>query len=82
MKAAPAAAGGKIVSALAHLPQMQQIIVEFVNELPGEVKKIQQLMQTPDLDAIRRVVHQLRGAGGGYGFDSISETAAAGGRID
>jgi chemotaxis protein histidine kinase CheA len=30
-----------------------------------------------DVQALRRVVHQLRGSGGGYGFDAISELAAS-----
>jgi len=29
-----------------------------------------------DLEELRRVVHQLKGAGGGYGFDAITTHAA------
>ena len=34
------------------------------------------LLDHDDLPALRRVVHQLRGTGGGYGFDAITDLAA------
>jgi HPt (histidine-containing phosphotransfer) domain-containing protein len=54
---------------------MMPIITEFVDGLPGEVRKITDSLEHNDMASLRRVVHQLRGAGGGYGFDSITGPA-------
>jgi PAS domain S-box-containing protein len=70
------AEGGQIVSNMSHVPGMKKIISEFVNEMPAEVARMQTFLENRDLDALKRIVHQLRGAGGGYGFDPISEYAA------
>jgi signal transduction histidine kinase/HPt (histidine-containing phosphotransfer) domain-containing protein len=67
---------GTISSTAATSPRMKKIISEFVEELPAEVSKMQNLLNSNDLGALKSVVHQLRGAGGGYGFDSISQLAA------
>jgi CheY-like chemotaxis protein len=53
----------------------QSIPMEFVEGLPTEIDKLQNLVDQEDLSALRRVVHQLRGAGGGYGFEAITEWA-------
>jgi PAS domain S-box-containing protein len=74
--AQPPAPDGVIASTLAGYPGMNQIIDEFVAGLPEEVQKLHNLLEEKNLDQLKRAVHQLRGAGGGYGFDPISETAA------
>ncbi|MDP9175979.1 MAG: PAS domain S-box protein [Planctomycetota bacterium] len=78
--AAPPAAGdigtmGSMRSTLAGFPGMAKIIAEFVEGLPEEVRKMNDLLQRNELNALGRVAHQLRGASGGYGFDSITEPA-------
>ena len=72
-----AARGDRLQSTFADDPDMQEVLVEFVNELPIHVSKIGALMLEQNLDELRRVVHQLKGAGGGYGFAPISRSAAA-----
>ncbi len=67
---------GPIVSTLASYPGMKQLIAEFVAGLPEEVDRLNDLLQRNEIDLLKRAVHQLRGAGGGYGFDSITEAAA------
>jgi PAS domain S-box-containing protein len=67
---------GPIASTLSDYPGMKKIILEFVAGLPEEVAKLQQTLDAGDLSLLKRAVHQLRGAGGGYGFDAISESAA------
>ncbi|MGA2581885.1 MAG: response regulator [Tepidisphaeraceae bacterium] len=66
---------GRITSSLAGNPRMMKIIPEFVDGLPGEVRKMIDLLQRNDLIALKQVVHQLLGACGGYGFDPVSEPA-------
>jgi PAS domain S-box-containing protein len=66
----------RIKSSLAGNPRMMKIIPEFVGGLPGEVRQMNELLQRNDLAALQRVVHQLLGASGGYGFDPVTEPAA------
>jgi signal transduction histidine kinase/response regulator of citrate/malate metabolism/HPt (histidine-containing phosphotransfer) domain-containing protein len=73
--AAAACSSTPIKSAYADNPRMQKIIPEFVGGLPGSVHKMIELLERKDLVALQRVVHQLRGASGGYGFDPVTEPA-------
>jgi CheY-like chemotaxis protein/HPt (histidine-containing phosphotransfer) domain-containing protein len=66
---------GTIVSSMIDLPGMKKIIEEFVEGFPAEIEKLRKLVDLDDLLPLRRVVHQLRGTGGGYGFDAITEWA-------
>lgn len=54
---------------------MVELVQEFVQELPGRAQTLAQLMQAAQLDDLRRAAHQLKGAAGGYGFPTISESA-------
>ena len=64
-------------------PGMLTIITEFVDGLPDEVRRMTDFLEHNDMASLRRIVHQLRGAGGGYGFDPITEPAIrAEGSID
>jgi signal transduction histidine kinase/ActR/RegA family two-component response regulator/HPt (histidine-containing phosphotransfer) domain-containing protein len=68
---------GVIKSTLLDQPGMAAIIKEFVHDLPGEVQQLRKFLGAGEMDSLRRTVHQLRGAGGGYGFESVTELAAA-----
>jgi CheY-like chemotaxis protein len=67
----------RIKSSFAGNPRMMKIIPEFVDGLAGEVRKMTDLLERNDLAGLQRVVHQLRGASGGYGFDPITAPAVA-----
>jgi CheY-like chemotaxis protein/HPt (histidine-containing phosphotransfer) domain-containing protein len=67
--------GEKIVSTMNHQRGMKEIIIEYIAGLPAEIAKIQDSLDRDDLQSLRRIAHQLRGTGGGYGFDSITELA-------
>jgi CheY-like chemotaxis protein/HPt (histidine-containing phosphotransfer) domain-containing protein len=56
-------------------PRIKTIIPEFVDGLPSQVRKMIDLLKSNDLPALQKIVHQLRGASGGYGFDPITEFA-------
>jgi len=71
----PANDSGVIKSSLADNPRMQTIIPQFVEGLPGEVQKMIDLLERNELAALQKVVHQLLGASGGYGFDPVTEPA-------
>jgi HPt (histidine-containing phosphotransfer) domain-containing protein len=71
--AAPVAA--QIKSTIWDQPGMMAIITEFVDGLPGEVQKMNAFLRHDDMTSLRQIVHRLRGAGGRYGFTSITELA-------
>ncbi len=58
-------------------PDMMEIVQEFADELPGRAESAETLLRDGDLSELQRLAHQLKGAGGGYGFDAITEVAAA-----
>ena len=55
---------------------MRPIIRLFLLELPDRVQSLAALRHAGDLAAFRRLVHQMKGAGGGYGYPAISLAAA------
>jgi signal transduction histidine kinase/DNA-binding response OmpR family regulator len=57
-------------------PDMVELIKLYVEGLPEEVAKLTSLIEAGQLDALRRVTHQLKGSGGGYGFGRITDLAA------
>ncbi|HXE54898.1 MAG TPA: ATP-binding protein, partial [Tepidisphaeraceae bacterium] len=63
-------------STFAYDQDMQQALGEFVSRLPQRVDELSALLQNGDLEELRRSVHQLKGAGGGYGFPGITELAS------
>jgi len=71
----PADSAGAIKSSLGDNPRMQAIIPEFVDGLPDQVRMMTDLLERNDLAALQKIVHQLRGASGGYGFEPITEPA-------
>jgi CheY-like chemotaxis protein/HPt (histidine-containing phosphotransfer) domain-containing protein len=72
-------AGQTLSSAFADDPTMRAPIAEFVDLLPYRVAIMERLLREHNLSELRRVVHQIKGAGGGYGFDAITLFAA---RVD
>jgi signal transduction histidine kinase/DNA-binding response OmpR family regulator len=55
---------------------MKKAVSGFVSRLPDRVDTLVSQIHGVDLEQLRRTVHQLKGAGAGYGFPGISETAA------
>ncbi len=56
---------------------MMEIVREFAAELPARIARIEELLCAGEEEELARLAHQLKGAGGGYGFPQITETAAA-----
>jgi len=54
---------------------MQELIQTFIARLPARAEKMLELVRERDLGQLRQVVHQLKGAGGGYGFSEITKRA-------
>lgn len=55
---------------------MRPIVLMFISEIPGRMESLRKTLELEDRAAFRRLVHQIKGAGGGYGFQPISEAAA------
>jgi PAS domain S-box-containing protein len=68
---------GPIRSSLLNYPGMKVIIAEFIRDLPADIEQLSLLLKNKDLEAVRKLVHQLRGTCGGYGFDAITDVASA-----
>jgi signal transduction histidine kinase/CheY-like chemotaxis protein/HPt (histidine-containing phosphotransfer) domain-containing protein len=75
MAAIPATNRNPIRSEFASDPDMAELVSEFTASLPARTEKLTQLIADRDLDQLRQVVHQLKGAGGGYGFAEITQLA-------
>lgn len=56
---------------------MQEILDLFVQEMPTRVGELLGSFESKELERLQRTAHQLKGAGGGYGFSSITEVAGA-----
>ncbi len=54
---------------------MRELVDMFVEELPQRIAEMEQALDGGDLDLLRTLTHQLKGAGGGYGFQVITEVA-------
>ena len=55
---------------------MRRAIEGFVARLPSRVVEIISLAAAREFEKLRVLVHQLKGSGSGYGFPSITRTAA------
>jgi PAS domain S-box-containing protein len=71
----PVPMADRINSSLVDNPRMMEIVPVFVERLPGKVRKMLELLEQSDLVGLQRVVHDLVGTAGGYGFAAIARTA-------
>jgi HPt (histidine-containing phosphotransfer) domain-containing protein len=72
----PAPSQGPLKSEFAGDADMRELVDTFTRELPEQVFKMNALLESQQVDELRRIVHQLKGAGGGYGFAPITADAA------
>lgn len=69
-------ATGRLISQLVEAdPDMIDIVQQFVAELPGRLGKLRDALHSGDWDRLVVLAHQLKGAGGSYGYPDISEVA-------
>lgn len=66
---------GPISSTLAHDPDMLPLIESFVDQLSDIANQLERALVTNDTKAVDHIAMQLKGAGGGYGFDPITHAA-------
>ena len=58
-------------------PDMAEIVREFASELAERVEALEACLQSGDYEQLRTLAHQLKGAGGGYGYPLITESCGA-----
>ena len=66
-----------IVSSLSDDPDMRELVEEFVGNLQHRIQAIEQAVASDSTAELIRLAHQLKGASGGFGFETIGAMAAA-----
>jgi PAS domain S-box-containing protein len=64
-----------ILSAFRNDPDMAGVIAEFVGQLPERLAQMRQAAGAGLWDVLRRLAHQMKGAGGSYGYACLTEAA-------
>jgi HPt (histidine-containing phosphotransfer) domain-containing protein len=65
-----------IASEFADDPDMRELLVEFAAGLAETCQRLHAAVEQGEWTAVRRIGHQLKGAGGGYGYPSLSDAGA------
>jgi signal transduction histidine kinase/CheY-like chemotaxis protein/HPt (histidine-containing phosphotransfer) domain-containing protein len=55
---------------------MHRAVQAYIGRLPARVGSLVALLEAGDLEELRRLAHQLKGSGSGFGFPPITQTAA------
>ena len=64
-----------ICSEYADDADLVELIDEFVAGLEEEIKAMRKVLGSGDYDGLRRLAHQMKGAGGSYGYPMLTEAA-------
>ncbi len=65
----------RLVSEFASDPEMRELVEIFVSELPDRVARLTSTWEQTELEEVKRLAHQLKGASAGYGFPTIGAAA-------
>jgi chemotaxis protein histidine kinase CheA len=57
-------------------PDISELVPGFLANRQRDVDRLLELASSAEFSAIRLIGHSMKGAGGGYGFDRISELGA------
>ena len=66
-----------ILSEFADDADMSELLKEFADGLSETCQNLRDGLEAGDIVAVRRIGHQLKGAGGGYGYPLVSEVGAS-----
>lgn len=58
-------------------PDLADLVPGFLNNRRRDVDKLKTLLEAGNFADIRMIGHSMKGAGGGYGFDPITDIGAA-----
>ncbi len=65
-----------VYSSFSDDPDFAELIEFFVDAIPERTELLRESHQQQDTDQMKTIAHQLKGAGGGYGFEELSTHAA------
>jgi hypothetical protein len=54
-------------------PDLKEIVPGFLDNRRRDLKTLERCLQEQELETVRLLGHRMRGDGGGYGFERISE---------
>ncbi|UCH81338.1 MAG: response regulator [Nitrospiraceae bacterium] len=54
-------------------PDLKELVPEYLEERQSDIKRMQEAMKKGDYEAVRIIGHTLKGSGGGFGFEPITE---------
>ena len=55
---------------------LEELVPNFLNNRRHDILELQEALSKGDFEAIRVLGHSLKGVGGGYGFDAITDLGA------
>ncbi len=58
-------------------PDLEDLVPGFLENRRKDVGRLTEFLQVADFTEIRMIGHSMKGAGGGYGFDEITEIGSA-----
>ena len=58
-------------------PDLMDLIPGFLENRRNDVRVLQEALSQGDSECIRKLGHQMKGVGGGYGFDAITDLGRA-----
>ena len=73
----PQSSGNEVRSTRENDPVLSEILGDYIADLPKYVGEMAELLERSEHDALRQLVHQLKGSGGGYGFPMVTQLAAS-----
>lgn len=65
-----------LYSTLASDPDYTDLVEMYVEEMPERIELIREAFDSTDRELLIRLIHQLKGAAGSYGFTALTEEAA------
>ena len=65
-----------LYSSLGGDTDLAEIVEMFVDEMPDRIGTFIDCLETGDWEGLGRAAHQMKGAGGSYGFDQLTPYAA------
>jgi response regulator RpfG family c-di-GMP phosphodiesterase len=70
-----AAMPGVICSTFRDDPEMADILADFVGQIPNRLAEMGRATEVGQWDLLTRLAHQMKGAGGSYGYACMSDAA-------
>ncbi len=58
-------------------PAMRPLVDDFLADVEADLAAMREALARDDLDTVRVIGHGLKGAGGGYGFDAVTDLGRA-----